>query len=93
MLPYEKIVKQCTCVVCGREFFPPEEDGWAFTITKNLKGTYRRIKVCSWHCQRVWEHNHPSKREAKKYLKVLKELAGVVPNIAEERSSNAIGGS
>lgn len=89
MLPYEKMINQITCPICGREFFPPEMDMWGYTLLTGKAGT-SKIKFCSWRCLRKYEKAHQRKDYEKKLLKIQKELAGIVPNIKQERSAKEV---
>lgn len=69
------------CPVCGKEFFPPNDD-WAYKIMiySKKRGTSggHREKVCSYSCKKQYDEEHTPKTEKRKILKAKKELQGIM---------------
>ena len=50
-----------TCPSCGKEFFVPLLDDWAYKrYRKNI--THDRIYLCSWSCLRKFDEANPNRR-------------------------------
>ena len=53
------------CPTCGKQFFIPYLDDWAYRRYK--KGAiHDRIYICSWSCLRKWDAEHEDKRKCRK---------------------------
>ena len=49
------------CPTCGKQFFVPLLDDWAYR--RYGKGAvHDRIYICSWSCLRKWDEDHPNRR-------------------------------
>lgn len=49
-----------TCPVCGKRWFINDLDQWVFF---RWRGAGMRDYMCSWHCLRQYDKDHPTKRE------------------------------
>lgn len=52
------ILKSHYCFQCGKEFFPPMPEKWAYRRQEK-----RLREFCSWHCMRDYDNGKPREKK------------------------------
>lgn len=58
------------CPICGKDFFVPDSDVWAYRRCNSERSKASQYKFfCSWTCFRQYEKEHPRKNKSRYDIK------------------------